>query len=357
MIKTRKTVESLLPYVPGKPIDDVKREFDLDVVIKLASNENPYGCSPLAKQAMQEAFEDMAIYPDGNATVLKNAVAQQLQVSSDQLLFGSGSDEIITMLSQVFINPGDEVISCQPSFPRYKSSVQLMDGHYIEVPAINHTFDVKGIVDAITDKTKMIFIANPNNPTGTIISAEEQQYLLDNVPPHIVIILDEAYYEYAKGGTYPNSIPLLNQYENIIILRTFSKAYGLASLRVGYAVSNANLISYLNRVRGPFNVNSLAQVAAIAALDDQEFIEKTVSLNKEVKEYTYKECERLNIPHVKSHTNFVMMKLPDTGESFFIALQKKGIIIRPLGATNFVRVTLGTKEQMVKFFAEIQELL
>lgn len=357
MLKSRQIIENLMPYVPGKPIEDVQREYGLEKVIKIASNENPYGCSPKVKEAIVSVLDKVALYPDGNATLLKEAVAKHLDVHTNQLLFGAGSDEIITMIAEVFVNPGDEAISCTPSFPRYKSAVELMDGKFIEVPTKNFTFDIDGILDAITDRTKIIFIANPNNPTGTIISASEQQKLIDHVPPHVLIVLDEAYYEFGKGGAYPESLPLLKDYDNIIILRTFSKAYGLASLRVGYAVSTPTLIDWLNRVRGPFNVTSLAQLAAVTALEDQAFINETLAKNDEVKVYTYKKCQELGITYAQSYTNFVMMDLKKPASEIFIALQKKGVIVRPMGPTTLVRVTLGTQEEMEKFFAEIEELL
>ncbi|WP_105614233.1 histidinol-phosphate transaminase [Vallitalea okinawensis] len=357
MLTCRKNINDLKPYVPGKPIEDVQKEYGLTDVIKIASNENPYGCSPLAKEAITSALDRIALYPDGNATVLKESVAKHLGVASNQLLFGAGSDEIITMLAEVFINPGDEAISCTPSFPRYKSAVQLMDGQFIEVPTKNYTFDLDGILDAITDKTRIIFIANPNNPTGTIVTAEEQRAFLNKVPNNILVVLDEAYYEFAMGGAYPESLPLLKEYDNTIILRTFSKAYGLASLRVGYAISNAVTIDLLNRVRGPFNVTSLAQLAAVAALKDQEFVRKTMEMNAEVKAYSYKKCDELGIEYAESHTNFVMMDVKQPGNELFVELQKKGVIIRPIGPTTLIRVTLGTMDEMEKFFAEIEKLL
>lgn len=357
MVSSRKIINSLQPYVPGKPIEDVQREYGLTEVIKIASNENPYGCSELAKKAMMEAMSTPALYPDGNATLLKEALSTYLKVNKDQLLFGAGSDEILTMIATVFVNPGDEVISCTPSFPRYKSAVQLMDGKFVEVPTMDYTFDLEGILKAITDKTKIIFIANPNNPTGTMITKQQQLEFIKKVPSDVLIVLDEAYYEFAKDGDYPESIPLLKEYDNIIILRTFSKAYGLASLRVGYAISHPTIIDLINRVRGPFNVTTMAQKAAIAALKDQEFVNSTVKANKKVREYTYKKCEELGISYADSHTNFVMMDVGKPGAEIFVELQKKGIIIRPIGPTNLIRVTLGTMEQMEKFFAEIEKLV
>lgn len=358
MLKNRGTLNHMQAYVPGKPIDDVKREFGITEVIKIASNENPYGCSRHVIDALKEAITQVEIYPDGNATLLKEAVATHLNIKTDQLLFGAGSDEIITFIANVFINPGDEVLSCTPSFPRYQSATQLMDGCFIAVPCVDYKYDLQGLIDGITDKTKVIFIANPNNPTGTMCTAEEQRAFLEQVPPHILVVADEAYFEYAcESEDYPDTMSLLNEYKNLIILRTFSKAYGLASLRVGYAISQPPVIDLLNRVRGPFNVTSLAQKAALAALHDQAFVKACVSKNKEVKTYAYRMCDELGISYIKSSTNFIMMKTNYNAHDLFVKLQTHGIIIRPLGETNLIRVTLGTMDEMKKFFAEMKNLL
>lgn len=358
MLKNRKTVDIMQAYIPGKPIDDVKREFGLTDVIKIASNENPYGYSPQVKVALKNALDEVEIYPDGNATELKNAVANHLGVETNQLLFGAGSDEIITLIANVFVNPTDVVLSCTPSFPRYKSATQLMDGEFIEVPTKDFKYDLDGLVQKITDRTKVIYVANPNNPTGTMITASEQRKFLEQVPPHVLVVMDEAYYEFAKDDQdYPDTLPLIKEYDNLLILRTFSKAYGLASLRVGYVISNVAIVELLNRVRGPFNVTTLAQKAAIVALADQDFVDQTVAENEKVKQYAYKMCEELGIKYTKSSTNFIMIQTDMKAEDLFITLQKKGIIIRPLGPTNLSRVTLGTQKEMEKFFALMKELV
>ncbi len=269
MVLQRNTVNYLKPYIPGKPISEVKRELGLDKVIKLASNENPLGCSPKATEAVTKWAENMAIYPDGNCTDLRNALAKKLKLKPTQFLFGAGTDQILEIIAATFINPGDKTITGHPSFSRYETVTQIMDGELIQVSLTHdYRFDLNSILNNIDEKTRIVWICNPNNPTGTIITAQELNSFLEKISKEILVVLDEAYYEYAKGGDYPESLELLDSYDNIIILRTFSKIYGLAGLRVGYAISNENIIEYLNRVRGPFNVNGAAQVAAIAALED-----------------------------------------------------------------------------------------
>ncbi|MCT4686762.1 histidinol-phosphate transaminase [Vallitalea sp.] len=360
MVNCRKEVESLRAYVPGKPIDDVKKEFNLDKVTKLASNENPYGCSEEAKEAIIETLKTPSLYPDGNCTKLRNAIAEKMNVETNQLVFGAGSDELLSIIGRTFIGPSDEAITCTPSFAQYSASVKTMGGKLIEVPLINHTYDLNGIVDKVTDRTKVIFIANPNNPTGTIITEKEQLEFIKKIPSNILIVLDEAYYEYVYDDNYPESLPLLKEYDNLIILRTFSKMYGLASLRVGYGIAHPQIIDYINRVRGPFNVTTSAQEGALAALSDEEFVKNTFEANKGVKEYTYKRLDELGIDYIEGHGNFLMIDFKKPSMDLFIELQKKGVIVRPgffFGMDTYQRVTLGTKEEMDTFFEVVKQLI
>jgi histidinol-phosphate aminotransferase len=360
MIRYRKEVELLRAYVPGKPIDDVKKEYNLKKVIKLASNENPYGCSEKAKKAVIKSLENPSLYPDGNCTELRNCISNKMSISPNQLIFGAGSDEIISLISQTYIDKHDEAITCTPSFPQYKATVTAMGGNMIELPLVNHVYDLKGILSKITSKTKIIFISNPNNPTGTIIAKQELLEFIKKVPSNILIVIDEAYYEYVSDKDYLQSLPLLKDYDNLMILRTFSKMHGLASMRIGYGIANSNIIELINRVRGPFNVNTQAQMAAIASINDEEFVKTAFENNKKVKEYTYEKCEVLGLSYIKTHGNFIMIDFRKPSMDLFIELQKKGFILRPgsyFGMDTYQRVTLGTINQMKEFFQIIEELL
>lgn len=361
MVKQRKAIDSLSPYIPGKPIDEVKRELGLERVIKLASNENPLGNSPAATRAVEEWAKNMAIYPDGNGTSLKLALSEKLGVDPDQILLGAGTDQILEIIAQTYINPGDNAIMGDPSFPRYSSVVKVMDGQSIEVPLTeDYRMDLDGFLEKINNRTKIIWLCNPNNPTGTIISAQEQLDFIRKVPKDILVVLDEAYYEYARGGEYPESLELLDEFNNIIILRTFSKAYGMAGLRIGYAISNKDIIAYLNRVRGPFNTNAGAQLAAIAALEDQEFIEKSVQSNNQGKEYLYSAFEEMGLEYIPTHSNFLMVNVNVSSVEVFKALLRKGVIIRSgdiYGMDDWIRVTIGTQEENEIFINALKEVI
>jgi len=352
----RKVCENIQPYVPGKPISDVQRELGLSDVIKLASNENPLGCSKKVIQALSDALTDLSLYPDGNATVLRNKLAEKHGLKPEQFIFGAGSNEIITFIAQIFLNPGDESIYAKPSFSWYDTAVLAAGANPVIVPLRDYTHDLETMKKSITGKTKIIWICNPNNPTGTIITAAEQEEFLKAVPSNIVVVFDEAYYEFARGGDYPESVPLLEKYPNIIILRTFSKAYGLASLRVGYGMASEEIVSYLNRVRPPFNVNTLAQTAAIAALEDEDFVNEIIKVNKAGLDMLYAAFDKLGLKYVKSHANFIWVETPFASGEIFQELLHKGVIVRPFMG-NWLRITVGTKEQNEKLINALTELL
>lgn len=352
----RDVYEKIMPYVPGKPISDVQRELGLTNVIKLASNENPFGCSENVKTAVAEGISSLALYPDGNATLLRERLAQKLGLNADQLVFGAGSNEIITFIAQVFLAPGDESIFANPSFVWYDTAVRATGAQPVIIPLKEHRHDLDAMKNAITDKTKIIWICNPNNPTGTIVTNEEQDAFLKEVPSNVVVVLDEAYYEFARGEGYPESLPLLQKYSNLIILRTFSKAYGLASLRVGYGAASSEIISYLNRIRPPFNVNTLAQMAAAAALDDQQFVTKTISENKKGLDSLYSAFDKLKLNYVKSRANFVWVETPYPSGEMFQRLLRKGVIIRPFMG-NWLRITVGTEEENSALISALEETL
>lgn len=360
MITCRKEVELIKPYVPGKPIDDVKREFGLEDVIKLASNENPLGCSNQAKAAIIKSLDTPSLYPDGNCTDLRNALVKKKGVNGDQLIFGCGSDEIILLIGKTFISEGDEAITCTPSFPQYKAATVPMGGKMIEVPLKNHTYDLEGILNAITDLTKVIFISNPNNPTGTIVTKDAQVAFMKKVPTNILVVWDEAYSEYINEVNYPDTLTLMKDYDNIILLNTFSKMFGLASLRIGYGISTKETIDYMNRLRGPFNVTTQAQVAAVASLDSDDFVLASFASNQASKFYTYKKCEELGLDYIVSYGNFIMIDCKLPSMELFEKLQAKGVIVRPgfyFGMPTYQRVSLGTIDQMERFFQLIEEFL
>ncbi len=356
-IKFRPEIKDLVPYKPGKPIEDVKREYGLTEVIKLASNENPLGSSPKAKEAIRKCLEELYLYPDGNITDLRDALAKKFNIKSSQVLPSSGSDEMVDIIAKTFINPGDEVILADVTFPRYLTTTKMMGGTPVIVPLKDFTYDLEGIKSKITDKTQLIWLCNPNNPTGTMFTEKTLIEFLDAVPKNIVVVYDEAYIEYVTRDDYPkDSIALLDKYPNILLLRTFSKIYGLAALRVGYTMASEEIITNLNKVRGPFNVNTLAQAAAIAALDDEEFIKKSYDINVEGKEYLYKAFEEMGIQYAPSETNHIFLDSKKDCQEVFTALQKKGMIIRPMYGT-FIRVSIGTMAENRRFIELLKELL
>lgn len=357
MLKARNELATLKPYVPGKPIEDVMREFGLTEVIKLASNENPLGCSPVAKEAIVKHLDNLNLYPDGNCTSLKEKIAGIYSVSPSEVSFSSGSDEMCDLLSKTFLDHGDEVIMADITFPRYISTSVMMGAVPVIVPLKDFTFDIKGMADKVTDKTKLIWICNPNNPTGTMVPTSEIIELLDSVSEDVLVVLDEAYREFVTRDDYMmDSENLLSKYHNLVIMRTFSKAYGLAALRVGYILAASSIVTEIDKIRGPFNVNSLAQVAAYAALDDQDFIKKSYDVNKEGKEYIYKEFDAMNVPYAKSETNHIFFGVEKDAFSIFDALQRAGVIVRPMGAKH-LRVSIGTMEQNKRFIELIKDML
>lgn len=360
MINYRKSIEPLRPYVPGRPIEDVKREYGLDEVVKIASNENPYGCSPLAKQAVIDCLENPQLYPDGNCTELRQAMSKFYGVKQDQIIFGCGTDEVISMISKVFINPGDECITAETTFSQYAASVDSMGGTMVYVPMKNYGFDLDAIAEKINDRTKIIFITNPNNPTGSTHSNEAQLAFLKKIPSRILVVIDEAYAEFDDEEDYPETLEHMKLYKNIMLLKTFSKAYGLASLRIGFGFAQPEIIALFEKIRNPFNVPIPAQVAAKAGLDDQSFVKSTFEKNKEVREYMRKSFEEMGLFYIPTQANFIMVDTKKDSGALFTELMKKGYIIRPgiaFGMDTFLRVSLGTMDEMQGFIKTLKELL
>ena len=356
-IQFREELANLSPYKPGRPIDDVKREYGLQDVIKLASNENPLGCSPKAIEAIKNSLNILGLYPDGNCTLLKEALSKKLNISVNNIILSSGLDEMMDLLAKTFFKKDDEAIMADVTFPRYISTTMMMGAKPVIVPLVDWTYDLNGMLNAITEKTRLIWLCNPNNPTGTMFTEKELVEFLDKVPKNIIVVYDEAYREFVTRDDYTkNSLPLLDKYPNIIILRTFSKIYGLAALRVGYTMASEEIITNINKVRGPFNVNTLAQVAAIAALEDEDFLKKAYDTNVEGKEYLYKEFDKLNLKYAPSETNHIFVNVEKNGNEVFVELQKRGVIIRPqIG--EWIRVSIGTMEENRTFIEQLKVVL
>jgi histidinol-phosphate aminotransferase len=343
-------------YEPGKPIEYVARELGLDPagIIKLASNENPFGPSPKAVAAAKTALEQGEFYPDGGCFDLRRKLAEKWQLGAEQFVIGDGSNEIIELLGHVFLGPGDEVVMATPAFVVYKLVTLLFGAKAVEVPLRNWTHDLDALAAAITPRTKLVFVCSPNNPTGTANSAAELQAFARALSEHVVGVFDEAYAEYVSQA--PDLRPVIAEGRKIVCLRTFSKIYGLASLRVGYAYASAELCGLLNRVRQPFNVNAIGQAAAIAALDDRGFTTRCAEQNRAGLAQLAQGCRELGLETVPSVANFMLVKVGDGGR-VFEALQRKGVIVRPVksyGLPEWVRVTVGTHEQNVRLLAELR---
>ena len=352
-------IARLRPYVPGKPIEEVQRELGLTDVIKLASNENPLGPSPRALEALAAAAAGIALYPEGSAPALRRAVSEFQEMPENALVFGNGSDEVLHLLALTFLQPGDEIIQGDPSFTMYEIYASQANAVPVKVPLRNFAHDLDAMADAVTDKTRMVFIANPNNPTGTLVRRGAVERFLDRLPPSILVVFDEAYDEYVTDPEKPDLRPLVRAGRNIAILHTFSKAYGLAGLRVGYGMVRPEIAEVLNRVRSPFNVNLAAQAAATAALGDAEHVRRTVALNTEGRHYFYTEFEKMGLDYVPSEGNFVLVDVGRDSREVFEQMQQKGVIIRAaygMGLPRHIRVSTGTLPQNQRFIAALKEV-
>lgn len=352
-------INEIRPYKPGKPIDEVKRELGLDEVVKLASNENPFGVSEKVKTALAAKLDELTIYPDGASFELRSKLAEYHGVDMDEIVLGNGSNEIIEFIGRGFVDHGDEVVSSQYAFLVYPLLTKVCDGKYIQVPAKDYAYDLDAIAEAITDKTKVVFLANPNNPTGTYFTKSEFESFLEKVPEDVIIALDEAYIDFADVDDFPDGKDYFRK-RNIVVLRTFSKAYGLAGLRIGYAIANKELVTYFNKIRQPFNTNLLAQAAACAVLEDKEYYEKTLRLTKEGKEYLYSEFSKMELSYIKSLTNFVLVDVEMDSKEFFEACLRQGVVLRDMkayGLDTHVRITVGSSIENKKVIDAIKTVL
>ncbi len=347
------------PYRPGKPIDEVKRELGLKKVIKLASNENPYGPSPKVLAAMVKEAKSVNRYPDGGCFYLRQALAKKLAVSPDTLIFGNGSDEVIVTAIRAFVREGDEVVIAKPSFLIYDIAARLEGGIIKAVPLINFRYDLDGMSKAVTAKTRIIFIGNPDNPAGTFVSETELVNFIRSVRKDILIFIDEAYFEFVNDKSYPDSVRLLKTYKNLIITRTFSKMYGLAGLRIGYGIADAEIIDILNRLREPFNINSIAQAAAVACLKDKTYYQRIGREVQAQRRYIYAELKKLGFSYSETVTNFLLVDVNRDSTQLANQLSKKGVSVRNMafwGLNKYIRVSIGTTAKNKQFLQALKNL-
>ncbi|TDQ39972.1 histidinol-phosphate transaminase [Thiopseudomonas denitrificans] len=358
----RTPVQQLSPYVPGKPVEELARELDLNPadIIKLASNENPLGPSPKVLEAIEKALPELTRYPDGNGFALKQALAAHYGLDMAQITLGNGSNDVLELVAKAWLEPGHNAVFSQYAFAVYPIATLAAGAECREVPAKDHGHDLDAMLAAIDADTRVVFIANPNNPTGTWFDISALEAFLDAVPEQVLVVLDEAYIEYASGSELPNGVKYLSRYPNLIVSRTFSKAYGLAALRVGYALSSPRVAEVLNRVRQPFNVNSLALAAACAALEDEDYLFRSRLANDQGMEQLETGLEALGLEWIASKGNFIAVRFGPDAAAINQALLEKGVIVRPVagyGMPEYLRVSIGTHEENARFLGVLKQVL
>jgi histidinol-phosphate aminotransferase len=352
-------LRDLKPYEPGKPIEETAHELGVDPgeIVKLASNENPLGPSPKAVLAMRAALEKGHLYPEGSCVYLRKAIATRLGLATENVILGNGSNEVLEFLGHAFLNPGDDVIASQYAFVVYKLIATSFGAHTIEVPSPDYQQDLEGMLAAITPKTRLIFVPNPNNPTGTLISQRAIDDFMSRIPENVIVVFDEAYFEFLDRP--PDTLRFVREGRNVVVLRTFSKIHGLAGLRIGYAVGSAELIEVLHKTRQPFNVNSIAQIGALAALEDDEHQRETKRLIDEGRAYMHEQFAKMKVPFVPGTANFVMVNVGH-GRAVFEKLLKQSVIVRPLKGYNlpeWIRISVGTMGENEKLIAALREVM
>jgi len=355
----RKNITEIKPYIAGKPIEETKRQLGLKEVIKLASNENPLGPSPKAVQAIRKSLSEINRYPDSQGFYLKRKLARYSNVEPANLVLGNGSDELIDIIIKTFVEEDENIITADITFLEYEIIAQVNGRRIIKVPLRYFKYDLESIKKKIDRKTKLIFIANPNNPTGTYVTKYEIEEFMRDLPDNVLLVMDEAYDTFIDVDDFPNSLKYIKN-KNVIVLKTFSKAYGLAGLRIGYAIARPEFTFYLERVRQPFNTNLLAQAAAIAALDDKKFLRKTKKIILQGKGYLYDSLRKLGIAYVPSVANFILIDVGRDGLDVFKDMLKHGLIVRDMkqyGLKNFIRVTIGTKKENERFIRVLKKVL
>jgi len=357
---TSEGIEKLIPYPPGKPMEELERELGITGSIKLASNENPLGPSPLAVQAILKHVATLNRYPDGSGYYLKSKLGSMFGLRLSQLIIGNGSNELIELIIRTYLTPGEQVIQAFPTFLVYEKMVTSAGCKIESIPLVNFRINLEAILKAITPKTKIIFINNPNNPTGTALLKGEMTDFLKSIPHDIIVVLDEAYIEFANNREVANGLDLLNYFPLIIVLRTFSKVYGLAGLRIGYGFSSDDIIDYMNRVRQPFNANTLAQVAATAALDDTEFVSNSLKVVRDGLSYLYNQIENLGLEYLPTQTNFFLIKVPMGAQKIYELMLREGVIVRSMesfGLRDYIRISVGLPEENERFIATLKKNL
>jgi len=361
-IERQSGLAAMKPYKPGKPIEEVKREYGLDDVIKLASNENPLGPSPRALAAMEQTFPSLNLYPDSLSYNLRQAVAEHLGFELEQIAVGNGADGLIMQLSMAYLDEGSEVIVSQSSFPVYDKFAHVMRAKLVKTPLKDYGLDLDAMAQAVTDKTRLIFVCNPNNPTGTIVSADEVKDFMEQMPAHVLVVFDEAYYELVESdASYPDTLAYIREgRQNVVTMRTFSKVYGLAGIRLGYAVAAPKILEPMFQAKSVFAVNRMAQVAGIAALQDDEFLRKSVEANRAGRNFLYGELDRLGLSYVESHTNFILVEIGLQAAEVQQGLLEKGVIVRPCvnyGLPNFIRVSVGSQPENARLIETLKAVL
>jgi len=362
MIKNlvRDGIEDLVPYPPGKPIEELERELGISGSIKLASNENPLGPSPKAVEAIKEKLHTINRYPDGSGFYLKAKLAEKFGLPQEQIILGNGSNELIELSVRTFLNPGEEAIQPFPTFLVYEKIVRAAGGTMVSVPLEGFNLDLDRIREAIGQKTKLLFIANPNNPTGLALTRAELENFLQDLPRDLLIILDEAYIEFVTDENVGSGIELLDRHPHLLVIRTFSKLYGLAGLRIGYGFSSPEIIDYLNRVRQPFNANALAQAGALAALDDQDFVQETLNLVQAGLRQLARGLDELGLKYFPTQTNFFLIKTPIPGKVIYERMLRRGVIVRAMdsfGLPDHIRINVGLPQENDRFLNTLKEIV
>jgi histidinol-phosphate aminotransferase len=357
----REDIKKILPYVPGKPMEELQREYGLEMkeIIKLASNENPLGASPKAVEAIKRCADKVYRYPEGSGYYLKKKISGLMEYPEDSIILGSGSSEIISMTMTAFINPGEEVMYPTPSFLIYKILAYTIGATAVEIPLNpDFSYDLNMFLDKITPRTRVIILCNPNNPTGNIITGKQMDEFMKKVPDDIVIISDEAYREYVEDENFGTAFPYIEN-KNVIVARTFSKIYGLAGLRIGYGIAGSQIISFLERIRPPFNTTLTAQEAALAALDDEQHVKKSITNNTEGKRYLYPRLSELGIDCFPTQTNFILCNLKRDASEIIKKLEQRGIIIRNMTGIGpgYIRITIGTEKENSVLIDNLKEIL
>ncbi|BBH21793.1 histidinol-phosphate aminotransferase [Paenibacillus baekrokdamisoli] len=360
-VESRKALEQIQPYTPGLPVWEVQQKYGLKSVVKLASNENPLGPSPKAIEAIQSSLGELHRYPDANTTAIRHAIGEKLGISSEQFIITNGGDELIKLISETYLEPGDNIIVPSPSFSEYEFGAHLMDAKVIPVPLDDHfRFDVPAILAAVTQQTKIIYVCSPNNPTGTYMTHAQLTELLQGLPKGIIVVIDGAYNHYADAADFTDGIEFVKENYPVVILHTFSKIFGLAGLRIGYGIAQASIIQQILKVKEPFNVNTLAQIAATAALTDEEHLDLSRQTVIEGRKQLYEACRELGLPYIESMGNFVLIELGPHTQNIYDTLLTKGIILRngkAWGLPQHVRVSIGTKQENSFLIQELRTLL